>query len=219
MSPDKQFNSDEAIGFSHSGNGNGKSTKGGSLSSSGDSRSDDKPCEVPQNEVARGRSMGVTNNSLSPLEERMIACFVEISSGFHLPRSVGEIFGLIYASPEPVPFEGVMQRLQLSKASTSTGLKFLQRLGALRTVYVAGDRRTFYEPEMSFRQLLSGLMNETLLPHLRKSNGHIEAMRQLLPAASQQGHGVLSERVEQLTRWQGKADKLMPLLLNLGRLT
>ena len=126
---------------------------------------------------------------------------MEIASGFNLPRSVGEIFGLIYASPDPVPFDGVLQRLQLSKASTSTGLRFLLRLGAVKQVYVEGDRRSFYEPELSLRQLVSGLMNETVMPHLRNSTGHIEALQALLPEGDGPAARTLGARVAKLNDW------------------
>lgn len=84
MSHNLQSNNHHPIGFSQK---NGNPTKGGSLPSEADRRSE-----------------GV----LSPFEKKTIQCFVEVATGFNLPRFTGEIFGLIYASPEPVTFESVM---------------------------------------------------------------------------------------------------------------
>ena len=215
--PDNSQSSPQPIGFSRK---NGNPTKGGSV---GTDEGLHKPNPNPTTHNPSPSSLVPHPSSpnphlLSPFEEKCIECFVEIATGFNLPRSVGEIFGLVYASPDPVPFDGVMQRLHLSKASTSTGLKFLQRLGALRTVYVGGDRRTFYEPEMSFNRLLKSLVNETVMPHLRKSNTHVAEMQILLDSVGEGERDVLKQRVEQFTRWRDRASSVLPKLLRIGSL-
>lgn len=70
----------------------------------------------------------------------------------------------------------------------------------MKSVYVGGDRRTFYVPDMSMQQLLTELMNETLMPHLRNSNYHIEQMRRLLLEDSHPGRKVPRKRVGQHQR-------------------
>jgi hypothetical protein len=130
-----QFNSHAPIGFSQK---NGIPTKGGSVGSL-------QRAEAPRQ--SRGnvpllRSGGTSE--VKPCEAERRRC-VEIVEGLSISLSVGEIFGLLYASPEPMPFKGVLQRLQFSKASTNTGLKYLQRLEAVERVYVATDPRTFFE--------------------------------------------------------------------------
>ena len=65
------------------------------------------------------------------------------------------MFGLTFASPEPLALDDYVHRLEISKGSVSQGLKFLQRMGAVKAVYVPHDRRTLYEPEMSLRRLRS----------------------------------------------------------------
>ncbi|MGA1205370.1 MAG: GbsR/MarR family transcriptional regulator [Opitutales bacterium] len=130
-----QYNYNTPIGFSQK---NGIPTKGGSVGSH-------ERAEVPRQ--SRGsvpllRSSGTSDGKTGEAERRRC---VEIVEGFSISRSVSEIFGLLYASPEPMPFKGVLQRLQFSKASTNTGLKYLQPLEAVKRVYVATDPRTFFE--------------------------------------------------------------------------
>lgn len=149
---------------------------------------------------------------LTPFEERMVRFFIDLAQGFSLPKSVGEIFGLVFASPEPVPFDAIVARLGISAGSASTGLKFLQRMGALRTVYVANDRRSFFEPEMSLRRLLDGLLNEKLMPHLRQSSTHLEELDDLLPEKDSPDHAVLAHRLSHLENWRRKASTLLPLI-------
>src|ERR1700689_637831 len=84
------------------------------------------------------------NNASSRLElveVEVIHIFVQFAGVLGQPRSVAEIYGLLFASHQPLAMDTLIERLNLSKGSASQGLKYLQELGAVRTVYVAGDRR------------------------------------------------------------------------------
>ncbi len=50
-----------------------------------------------------------------------------------LPKSYGEVYGLLYASANPLSFAEIHQRISLSKGSVSGGLKALKEFGAIET--------------------------------------------------------------------------------------
>jgi DNA-binding transcriptional regulator GbsR (MarR family) len=104
--------------------------------------------------------------SLHPVEDGFVRFFVHLAITVGLPRSVGEIFGLLFASTAPVSFDEVVARLGISKGSASQGLRLLTQIGAVSQVYVHGDRRTFYLAETRMRQLFSKALQESLRPHL-----------------------------------------------------
>ena len=45
--------------------------------------------------------------------------FEETVRLFGVPPSVGQIYGLLYASPEPLSFTDIVERLEISKGSAS----------------------------------------------------------------------------------------------------
>ena len=51
-----------------------------------------------------------------------------------LPKSIGEIYGLLYVTQEALSLDDLVSRLGISKGSTSQGLKMLRKLGAVREV-------------------------------------------------------------------------------------
>src|SRR5580692_10760604 len=104
-----------------------------------------------------------TNPQLEPAEVEVIHLFVQFSHAFGQPRSVAEIYGLLFASPKPLPMDVFIERLNLSKGSASQGLKYLQDLGAVRTVYVAADRRTHYEATTELRKLAGNFLRRQIL--------------------------------------------------------
>src|ERR1041385_6256879 len=84
---------------------------------------------------------------LNPLETEIIDLFVQLSRLLGQPRSLAEIYGLLFISARPMAMDHLIERLRLSKGSASQGLKFLRNVGAVRMVYVAGDRRGAHERE------------------------------------------------------------------------
>ena len=92
------------------------------------------------------------------LELDSIDFFVRLMSMLGMPRSVGEIYGLLYFSKDSLPMDQIASRLGISIGSASQGLRTLRSLKAVRTAYVAGDRRDHYFAETEFRRLFSNFI-------------------------------------------------------------
>ena len=99
-------------------------------------------------------------NGLSELEREVIELFVRMADVLNLPRSVGEIYGLLFISYDPLCLDDCRIRLNISKGSTSQGLKILRSFGAIRTVYIPGDRKDYYEAEADFWKIILGVLRE-----------------------------------------------------------
>jgi DNA-binding transcriptional regulator GbsR (MarR family) len=153
---------------------------------------------------------------LSPFETEAVALFVSGATAFSLPKSIGAIYGLLFASPEPIGFEECMERLGISKGSTSNGLRFLQRVGAIKPIHGVGNRRTVYTAETSLRRLVIGLLNDIVVPHLKVSGEQLGRMREELKISngelSPADRKVLEERLKLLDAWSRKGRMLLPVL-------
>ncbi|MGB1127957.1 MAG: GbsR/MarR family transcriptional regulator, partial [Opitutales bacterium] len=79
--------------------------------------------------------------TLAEWESATIEVFVRAVDLIGFPRSVGEIYGLLFCAQEPVSFDDLVERLKISKGSVSQGLKLLRQLGAVRVHYIAGSRK------------------------------------------------------------------------------
>ena len=73
-------------------------------------------------------------NGLTSIEMDVIGVFVNAVKLLGMPRSVGEIYGLLFITPEPLPLDALVVRLGISKGSASQGLKVLRGLGAVKQV-------------------------------------------------------------------------------------
>lgn len=152
------------------------------------------------------------------LELESIDFFVRLMSLLGLPRSVGEIYGFLYFSPNPLTMDQIATRLEISIGSASQGLKTLRSLKAVKTSYVQGDRRDHYHAESEFRRLFSTFLNDEILPHLESAKDRIKRMENEMPLKDSEDFEFYNIRIEKLKRLIKASGRLLPALARLFKL-
>ena len=161
-----------------------------------------------------------TRRGALEFEHECVQLFSEFVQVLGLPRSAGQIYGLLFSSPSPLCFSDIVERLEISKGSTSQGLQLLRTIGAIRPVATEGGQsdeqpvgkaRDYYEPELSLRKLVSGVLQERIVPMTTTESDHFARLRQIAGEAGRQNI-FLVERVEQLETWQKRFRTVLPIL-------
>jgi DNA-binding transcriptional regulator GbsR (MarR family) len=154
--------------------------------------------------------------ALNAVELEVIELFVNAVKLLGVPKSMGEIYGLLFISQEAIPLDELVARLKISKGSASQGLRSLRTLGAVKSVYVAGDRRDHYEAVAELKPLAAGFMKEQLQPHLENGGQRLTRLQELAAEAAEGDEGETGEfykdRIERLSKWERKARQLLPLV-------
>jgi DNA-binding transcriptional regulator GbsR (MarR family) len=150
---------------------------------------------------------------LDPLERQVVAVFVDGVKVLGLPRSIGEIYGLLFVSQVPLSLDDLVQKLSISKGSASQGLRALKSLGAVREAEVGTERRTYYEPAIELKRLVGGFIREQVRPHLESGKAKITRLAETTQEIDDpERRKFLSERVERLETWMRSGGKVLPLL-------
>jgi DNA-binding transcriptional regulator GbsR (MarR family) len=162
--------------------------------------------------ISGNQSVEISN---SDLEIESIDFFVRMMSILGMPRSVGEIYGLLYFSNTPLPMDQIVSRLGISLGSASQGLKTLRSLKAVRTSYVPGDRRDHYVAETEFRRLFSNFIKEEIMPHMESAKERIQRMEDSLSGTDEQTEEFYQIRIEKLKKLTRAGGRLLPALAGL----
>lgn len=134
-----------------------------------------------------------------------------------LPRSTGQIYGLLYLAPAPLSLDDIAELLSISKASASTGTRQLAAWQAVKEVWVPGDRRDHYEAVGDLRELLRAGYRNFFQPKFEKSGRKLEGLQAALEADHKAGAISSAEfkfclqRLEQLGTMQSRVKKILPL--------
>ena len=151
----------------------------------------------------------------SAFQRQVIDYFCDGVRLLGLPKSVGEIYGLLFITPEPLSLDDLVKRLEISKGSASQGLKMLRGLGAV--VPVEGEkneRRVYFEPDAELKRLVGGFIKEQVRPHIKSGEEKLTKLEASIPEDSEHRE-FYEERIEKLERWSKKARFVLPILQKL----
>jgi len=77
----------------------------------------------------------------------------ELGINLGLNRSVGQIYGILYMSDEPLSLDTIVEQLRMSKGSVSINIRELERWGAVKKIWVSGSRKDFYSANYDFTSI------------------------------------------------------------------
>ncbi len=156
-----------------------------------------------------------SDQDLDSIERQVVAFFVDGVKVLGLPRSIGEIYGLLFVSRDPLSLDDLVRRLNISKGSASQGLRMLKSLGAVREADGNGgtERRTYYEPAVELKRLVGGFIREQIRPHLESGKSKIGRLAQAASQTEDPDHRrFLGDRIERLEQWMRSGSRVLPLL-------
>jgi DNA-binding transcriptional regulator GbsR (MarR family) len=82
---------------------------------------------------------------LTPIAQKFIVHWGEMGEKWGINRTVAQIHGLLYLSPEPLNAEEISETLSVARSTVSVGLHELESWGIIRVVHVLGDRTDRFE--------------------------------------------------------------------------
>jgi len=155
------------------------------------------------------------SRTLEPVEIEAITLFVQFSRALGQPRSYAEIYGLLFVSHQPLAMDTLIERLSLSKGSASQGLKYLEDLGAVRAVYLAGERRTHYEAVAELRNLAGRFLSQQILPHFNDSSARLDLLAGQAQKLSGEQRKHVVARIKLLRSWERNVRRVVPFVLKM----
>lgn len=150
------------------------------------------------NAVSLQRPPRAADTTLSPLVRSFVSHFGEMGSRWGINRTVGQVYALIFVSPEPLNAEDIAERLEFSRSNVSMGLKELQAWRLVRMRHHSGDRREYFDAPTDAWEIFRTLAEE-------RRRREIEPTLSMLRNALLEQPGSAADRVAQ-ERMKGMHD-------------
>lgn len=161
-------------------------------------------------------------------ESEMAAFFVNAAELLGVPKSVAVIYGILFASPEPLSFSEIEARVNFSKGSVSQGLRVLREVGAIKEApnsplsasgsplpAPGSSLRTrghqAFEPDMALRKLILRFIDQRLQTQLKTGGDRLERIHGSVPAGNEEAAKILRKRIKQLSGWHEQTRALLPI--------
>ncbi len=94
------------------------------------------------------------------IKDTFIEGMGRISKFWGFSRLMGQLYGSLYLSSEPMSLDQLSESLMVSKGSVSINIRALERWGMVRKVWVKADRKDYYEAETNFMDIVTRILQE-----------------------------------------------------------
>ena len=158
-------------------------------------------------------TLEINEEALSDLDVESIELFIGFFKLIGLQKSVGEIYGLLFVSSRALAMDDIVRRLGISLGAASQGLKVLRSVGAVKSVYMPGDRRDHYVADLELSKFASAFIKEELKPRLDRALERIGTMQNLANEMEPEDRSAAGERLERLKHWLERGESMLPWLL------
>lgn len=154
------------------------------------------------------------NPELQSLRQRFIESAGHFTQSLGAGRVLGQIYAHIYFSKAPQSLDDLTRRLEISKGSASMAVRQLEQWGALRRVWVKGDRKDYYVATDEFGRIIRKALLDMIGRKMETSDGLLEDAQALLQERMRNGKktdeewAFMDQRVKKLQLFRDRAQGL-----------
>ncbi|CUA86780.1 DNA-binding transcriptional regulator GbsR, MarR family [Chelatococcus sambhunathii] len=169
--------------------------------------------------------LGCAVMNLPPLVQSFVLHFGEMGSRWGINRTVGQIYALLYVSPQPLCADQIVEALGISRSNVSMSLRELQAWNLVLLKHRPDDRRDFFTTPDDVWQILRTLAEER---KKREIDPTLSVLREILMQKpgndderfAQERMAEMHGLIERLTTWYDDVKQLdtdrLAMLLGLG---
>ncbi len=154
------------------------------------------------------------NQELQSLRQRFIETAGHFTQSLGAGRVLGQIFAHIYFSRDPQSLDDLTRKLEISKGSASMAVRQLEQWGALRRVWIKGDRKDYYVATDEFGRIIRKALLDMIGRKMETSDGLLEDSQALLQERMRNGKksdedwAFIDDRVKKLQSFRDRAQGL-----------
>jgi len=149
---------------------------------------------------------------LNEIESSIIDIFIRATKMLGYPKSIGEIYGLLFVSESPLCMEDIMNKLGISLGAASQGLRILKSLRAVKTNHLIGQRREYFSADTEIDRFIGRYLKEAFSSHLHQWKLHQDAIRSQLEEGTSPNNAHLNQRMQSLDHLYEKSRLMLSSL-------
>jgi DNA-binding transcriptional regulator GbsR (MarR family) len=150
------------------------------------------------------------SSQLNPIVTQFIEHAGNTTQSFGLGRVMGQIYAYLYFSLQPRNLSDMQRDLAVSKGSASTAVRQLEQWGAVKKVWIKGDRKDYYRTVDWFGKILKSAVLDIIGQRLSSCTSLLQEIEtDLADLESEDGDsGFIKERIRRLREFQSKAQEV-----------
>ena len=126
----------------------------------------------------------IKTTTSDPLLDSFIALAGDIAEMTSFNRSLGQLYGLLYISPEPLSLEEIARTCRMSKGNASIHLRILENWNAVHASSKPGTRKDYYTANTDLKSLVTQRLQEGISKRITRVRKRLIALEEDPAAAA-----------------------------------
>lgn len=147
----------------------------------------------------------------------------EMGATWGISRTMAEVHALLFITGQPLCTDDIMQRLEISRGSTSMNLRQLVNWGLIRRVHQRGDRKEYFVSDLDAWEMFETIARERrrrevepIIATIERCREGIDARQSTLNGADLAEAKACVERLEGLLRFINAINGVFNMVLDGG---
>jgi len=147
----------------------------------------------------------------------------EMGATWGISRTMAEVHALLFITGQPLCTDDIMQRLEISRGSTSMNLRQLVNWGLIRRVHQRGDRKEYFVSDLDAWEMFETIARERrrrevepIIATIERCREGINARRSTLKGAELDEAEACVERLEGLLKFINAINSVFNMVLEGG---
>src|SRR5262249_17092959 len=160
----------------------------------------------------------MTKAPRDPFLAQFIALAGDVAEMVSFNRSLGQLYGLLYVSSEPMSLDDIAATCKMSKGNASIHLRILEDWNAVHRSSQPGTRKDYYTANVDIKSIIYQRFQEGLSKRLnlvRKRMAALKADPALAEHLKHPRNAHWNERMAKAESVMGKIEKALPMLKHL----
>ncbi len=162
--------------------------------------------------------------TLQAVNDSMLEGLGQLADYFGYNKVMGQLYGALLLSPDPLSLDNLVETLGKSKASISMNVRTLEHMGIVREVWVRDSRKKYYEAESDLWKTLTNVLGSRELRDVDRAlnvlESNIAQLRQTMPQMDDEQKTLANHyitRIDQLSDFFRLARVVLTSLMAHGR--
>ncbi|MFA6078145.1 MAG: hypothetical protein WC779_00140 [Candidatus Omnitrophota bacterium] len=112
------------------------------------------------------------NDKIELAQDKFLESIGKLSDSFGLNRFIAQLYAILYLSNKRLSLDEIVEKLKVSKGNVSINIRELENWGAVRSVWVKGSRKDYYEANLDVK----GVILKKIRSGMQKRIGEISNM-------------------------------------------
>lgn len=145
------------------------------------------------------------NNKLEMAQDKFVESIGKLAGSFGINNFIAQLYAVLYLSDKPMSLDELVERLKASKGNISLNIRELENWGAVRSVWVKGSRKDYYEADPDIRKVVANKLRASLEKRIGQVTDMLGEFKELIRSAD----GEMTEEEKKIAkRYEQKLKKI-----------